>query len=154
VFNMIWAIVKPWLHERTLAKIIVLGSDYRETIKEHLPVDIVPEWYRVRFSSLFAMVLSCFVHVIHVAPSSIAMTHVFRIRCLCSTIIFPGPADCARVPADASTSRVRPSRRLLFQVLYNRHAPNEANQSFRFHQKLKKNTQSSISDVFTIRFQK
>jgi hypothetical protein len=51
VFNMIWAIVKPWLHERTLAKIIVLGSDYRETIKEHLPVDIVPEWYRACFFS-------------------------------------------------------------------------------------------------------
>jgi hypothetical protein len=44
LIGWLFSVVKPWLHERTLAKIVILGSDFRDTIKEHLPAGIIPDW--------------------------------------------------------------------------------------------------------------
>ena len=44
IFSIAWAFTKPFLAVRTLGKIIVLGSDYRETIAQHVDPAFLPEW--------------------------------------------------------------------------------------------------------------
>ena len=42
VFRIIWAVVKPWLDPRTLAKISILGSDFTADLLAHIPHDQLP----------------------------------------------------------------------------------------------------------------
>eukprot|EP00455_Lapot_gusevi_P014478 TRINITY_DN1722_c0_g1_i13.p1 TRINITY_DN1722_c0_g1~~TRINITY_DN1722_c0_g1_i13.p1 ORF type:complete len:280 (-),score=76.31 TRINITY_DN1722_c0_g1_i13:140-979(-) len=43
-FNVAWKIVKPWLNERTLAKIIILGTNYQEELHRYIDPANLPEW--------------------------------------------------------------------------------------------------------------
>lgn len=44
VFNLGWKIVKPWLNPRTLDKIVILGSDYQNVLKENIDEKYIPEF--------------------------------------------------------------------------------------------------------------
>lgn len=43
IFSMIWSVVKLWLDKRTLAKIKVYGSDYREKLYHYVDPHDLPE---------------------------------------------------------------------------------------------------------------
>ncbi|KAG8712313.1 cytosolic factor, phosphatidylinositol/phosphatidylcholine transfer protein [Ceratobasidium sp. 423] len=42
LFSTIWTFVKPWLDEVTVAKISILGSDYKKTLLEQIPAENLP----------------------------------------------------------------------------------------------------------------
>jgi hypothetical protein len=42
VFRVIWAVVKPWMDPRTLAKIQILGSNYTEALLQDIPSEELP----------------------------------------------------------------------------------------------------------------
>lgn len=41
-FSTIWSLVKGWLDPVTVAKIDILGSDYKKTLLERIPADSLP----------------------------------------------------------------------------------------------------------------
>jgi len=41
-FSAVWAIVKPWLDEVTVKKIIILGGTYKEELLKQIPVENLP----------------------------------------------------------------------------------------------------------------
>lgn len=43
-FSTVWSLVKGWLDEATVAKIHVLGSDYKKSLLEQVPADSLPEF--------------------------------------------------------------------------------------------------------------
>jgi len=44
VFGLIWKIVKPWLNEQTLAKITIVGTDYKTTLHKAVDPAHLPDW--------------------------------------------------------------------------------------------------------------
>ncbi|KAH9841532.1 CRAL/TRIO domain-containing protein, partial [Rhodofomes roseus] len=42
-FTTIWGFIKPWLAKETLAKIDILGSDYKDVLLEQIPAENLPE---------------------------------------------------------------------------------------------------------------
>ncbi|KAG9096984.1 cytosolic factor, phosphatidylinositol/phosphatidylcholine transfer protein [Ceratobasidium sp. 370] len=42
LFSTVWAFVKPWLDEVTVAKISILGSGYKSTLLEQIPAENLP----------------------------------------------------------------------------------------------------------------
>lgn len=42
LFSTVWAFVKPWLDEVTVAKIAILGSNYKGTLLEQIPAENLP----------------------------------------------------------------------------------------------------------------
>eukprot|EP00002_Diphylleia_rotans_P039758 TRINITY_DN929_c0_g1_i3.p1 TRINITY_DN929_c0_g1~~TRINITY_DN929_c0_g1_i3.p1 ORF type:complete len:360 (+),score=74.17 TRINITY_DN929_c0_g1_i3:74-1153(+) len=45
VFNMIWAIIKPWLDEITLSKVAILGYNYHDTLVGEIGMQNLPKEY-------------------------------------------------------------------------------------------------------------
>ncbi|KAG8860575.1 cytosolic factor, phosphatidylinositol/phosphatidylcholine transfer protein [Tulasnella sp. 330] len=43
MFSTVWSLIKPWLDEVTVAKISILGSDYKPKLLEQIPADNLPE---------------------------------------------------------------------------------------------------------------
>lgn len=44
-FSAIWAVVKAWIDPLTASKFKILGSDYMDTLKEHIDESVIPkEW--------------------------------------------------------------------------------------------------------------
>jgi hypothetical protein len=43
LFTTCWRMVKPLLNEVTLEKIHILGSDYMEELKKHIPEENIPK---------------------------------------------------------------------------------------------------------------
>jgi hypothetical protein len=41
-FTFIWSAIKPWLAKETLAKVEILGSEYREALLELVDADSLP----------------------------------------------------------------------------------------------------------------
>lgn len=41
-FSTVWSLVKGWLDEATVAKIHILGSDYKKSLLEQVPADSLP----------------------------------------------------------------------------------------------------------------
>jgi len=44
LFSGVWAIVKPWLDEKTKAKIKILGSGYKKTLLEYIDEENLPDF--------------------------------------------------------------------------------------------------------------
>lgn len=44
-FSVLWAIIKPWIDPVTVAKFKILGSNYKEALKETIAVDQIPVEY-------------------------------------------------------------------------------------------------------------
>ncbi|CAE6532270.1 unnamed protein product [Rhizoctonia solani] len=42
LFSGVWALVKPWLDEVTVAKIAILGGGYKDTLLQQIPVENLP----------------------------------------------------------------------------------------------------------------
>lgn len=42
-FTTIWGFIKPWLAKETLAKIDILGTDYKDVLLEQIPAENLPE---------------------------------------------------------------------------------------------------------------
>ena len=42
-FSAVWAIVKPWLDEVTVAKIEILGASYKDALMEQIPKENLPK---------------------------------------------------------------------------------------------------------------
>lgn len=42
-FTTIWSFIKPWLAKETLAKIDILGTDYKDVLLEQIPAENLPE---------------------------------------------------------------------------------------------------------------
>jgi len=42
LFSGVWTLIKPWLDEVTVAKINILGSDYKKTLLAQIPVENLP----------------------------------------------------------------------------------------------------------------
>ena len=38
-FSSVWSLVKGWLDEATVAKIFILGSDYKKGLLEQIPAE-------------------------------------------------------------------------------------------------------------------
>ena len=45
IFRSVWAVIKPWLGERTQSKITLLGADYKEELLKHIDADKLPAEY-------------------------------------------------------------------------------------------------------------
>jgi len=45
VFRMLWAVIKPWLHPLTAARINILGDDYMPTLLEFIDADQLPRYF-------------------------------------------------------------------------------------------------------------
>lgn len=45
LFSGVWAVIKPWLDEVTVAKISILGSSYQAKLLEQIPAENLPEAY-------------------------------------------------------------------------------------------------------------
>lgn len=43
-FSSVWSLVKGWLDEATVAKIFILGSDYKKGLLEQIPADSLPKF--------------------------------------------------------------------------------------------------------------
>ncbi|KAL8277621.1 hypothetical protein RQP46_010053 [Phenoliferia psychrophenolica] len=43
-FSSVWSLVKGWLDEATVAKIFILGSDYKKGLLEQIPADSLPSF--------------------------------------------------------------------------------------------------------------
>ena len=43
LFTFIWKIMSLWFDERTLKKICIVGSDYKERLHELVEIDCLPE---------------------------------------------------------------------------------------------------------------
>ena len=41
-FTAIWNVMKPWIAKETAAKVTIMGSDYRDTLLEHIDPDALP----------------------------------------------------------------------------------------------------------------
>ena len=41
LFSGVWAIIKPWLDDKTKAKIKILGSGYKKTLLEYVIILII-----------------------------------------------------------------------------------------------------------------
>ena len=41
-FSAVWAIVKPWLDEVTVAKIVILGAGYKDALMQQIPKENLP----------------------------------------------------------------------------------------------------------------
>lgn len=44
-FSTVWALIKPWLDEATVAKIDILGSSYKEKLLAQIPVENLPKQF-------------------------------------------------------------------------------------------------------------
>lgn len=44
LFSGVWAIVKPWLDDKTKAKIKILGSGYKKTLLEYVDEENLPDF--------------------------------------------------------------------------------------------------------------
>ncbi len=44
LFSTVWSLVKGWLDEATVAKIHILGSDYKKHLLEQVPADSLPKF--------------------------------------------------------------------------------------------------------------
>lgn len=44
-FTAIWAVVKPWMDEETLKKVMILGSNFLPTLREIIADDQIPAEY-------------------------------------------------------------------------------------------------------------
>ncbi|TFY79733.1 hypothetical protein EWM64_g4279 [Hericium alpestre] len=44
-FSAVWAVIRPWLDEATVAKVDILGSGYKEKLFEHIPQESLPKEY-------------------------------------------------------------------------------------------------------------
>lgn len=44
LFSGVWAIVKPWLDDKTKAKIKILGSGYKKALLEYIDEENLPEF--------------------------------------------------------------------------------------------------------------
>eukprot|EP00478_Filoreta_tenera_P000915 GABV01000921.1.p1 GENE.GABV01000921.1~~GABV01000921.1.p1 ORF type:complete len:308 (-),score=123.55 GABV01000921.1:45-968(-) len=44
MFNVLWAIVRPVLHERTVSKIVMLGADYKAVMESHMDPKFIPDF--------------------------------------------------------------------------------------------------------------
>jgi hypothetical protein len=42
-FSAVWAIVKPWLDEVTIAKVVILGANYKDALMEQIPKENLPK---------------------------------------------------------------------------------------------------------------
>lgn len=45
IFKFLWAIVKPMVDKKTLEKIVILGSNYYDTLIKHMPKESIPKEY-------------------------------------------------------------------------------------------------------------
>lgn len=45
MFSTVWGFIKPWLDEVTVAKISILGSDYKGKLLEQIPKENLPVEY-------------------------------------------------------------------------------------------------------------
>lgn len=45
MFSTVWNFIKPWLDEVTVAKISILGSDYKPKLLEQIPAENLPVEY-------------------------------------------------------------------------------------------------------------
>ncbi|KAF8580799.1 hypothetical protein K439DRAFT_1619541 [Ramaria rubella] len=43
LFSTVWAFVRPWLDEVTVAKVCILGRDYKGTLLEQIPMENLPK---------------------------------------------------------------------------------------------------------------
>lgn len=44
-FSTVWSLIKGWLDEATVAKIHILGSDYKKGLLEQIPADSLPTYF-------------------------------------------------------------------------------------------------------------
>jgi len=44
LFSMVWAIVKPWLDEKTVKKISIINSGYEKELLELIPAENLPDF--------------------------------------------------------------------------------------------------------------
>lgn len=44
LFTGVWAIIKPWLDKRTIAKIKILGSNYKSELLKIIDEDKLPDF--------------------------------------------------------------------------------------------------------------
>ena len=42
-FSVVWAIVRPWLDEVTVAKIEILGASYKDALLQQIPKENLPK---------------------------------------------------------------------------------------------------------------
>ncbi|KDQ65147.1 hypothetical protein JAAARDRAFT_28798 [Jaapia argillacea MUCL 33604] len=42
-FSAVWAAIKPWLDEVTVSKIAILGSNYKDTLLQQIPIENLPK---------------------------------------------------------------------------------------------------------------
>ncbi|EEB88724.1 hypothetical protein MPER_13274 [Moniliophthora perniciosa FA553] len=43
LFSTVWALIKPWLDEVTVAKIAILGSNYKDELLKQIPIESLPK---------------------------------------------------------------------------------------------------------------
>jgi len=43
-FNILWKIVKPWLNEQTLSKVVICGNDYQEVLLRNIAEESLPTY--------------------------------------------------------------------------------------------------------------
>ena len=66
IFKIIWKVVKPMLDARTLEKIFILGSDYQQTIFQHIPKKNIPKEFGIFYLNLylfFFFFFYCFIYI-------------------------------------------------------------------------------------------
>jgi len=44
LFSVIWAVVKPWLDEKTVKKISIINSGYEKELLELIPAENLPDF--------------------------------------------------------------------------------------------------------------
>lgn len=44
LFSGVWAVIKPWLDEKTRNKIVIIGSGFKEKLNEFIDDDKLPDF--------------------------------------------------------------------------------------------------------------